>query len=243
MALKELSDLASRLATGATIALATASLTTCNKDGAVDPAPPPTDCSQPSTTMLDAYGYLMSGDLNVTVSIRSGGYARFSGTQVQDPMGLTIVDAPASSTGSIQLKLRPNPPGTTTGSFRLTSTITDDKGATCGVDKTFTFSIMSGNVQITSRHISSLPLDVRYPASIALSRHEGSVLELKARSGYAGAKHVEWTVSDGVIESQAGDELRWRLPDAPGLYQVELVIDYGEGGFAIDHMTFEVSAH
>lgn len=242
MALKDLSNLASRLRTGATIAVATASLTTCNKDGAVDPAPPPADCSTPATTQLIGYASQNSdGTLSVSIETQYFGGASFSNTQVTELVGVEIVSAPTSSSGEIALVLRPSPAGTKSGSFHVTSTLKDAQNKTCGVDKVFTFTIMSGSVQISSRHISALPLDVRYPAAIAMIAQEGSTLTLQAQSGYAGDKQLEWSVTGGVIEAQTGDHLRWQLPEAPGLYQVELVIDYGEGGFAIDHMTFEVS--
>ena len=41
--------------------------------------------------------------------------------------------------------------------------------------------------------------------------------------------------------SEEGNRLRWRLPSEPGLYQAELVIDYGPQGLSFDTLALEVS--
>jgi hypothetical protein len=41
--------------------------------------------------------------------------------------------------------------------------------------------------------------------------------------------------------SRAGARLRWRVPPEAGLYQAELVVDYGELGFAFDALVLEVT--
>lgn len=240
MAMKSPSGLASQLRKGATIALATATLTTCNKDGAVDPAPPPSDCNFPSTTELSGYGYKgASGDLVIMLS--SSGEAKYSSTMITDLMGATLVSVSPDGSYQIEVTLRPNPPTALTGTFHVKTTVTDSKMMTCSVEKAFTFTVTSSGVTVRNLRVAQLPLTVRYPASIAMVAHEGHTLELAARTGYRGEHSASWTVNGGVVEDQSGDRLRWRLPDEPGLYQVELVIDYGEGGFAIDHMTFEVA--
>lgn len=241
MAMKTPSGLASQLRRGATIALATATLTTCNKDGAVDPAPPPADCNFPSTTELDGYGYKDDASGDLVISLSSSGEATYSATTITDVMGATLVSVSPDGMYSIQVKLRPNPPTATSGTFHVKTTVTDRKMATCSVEKTFTFTVTSSGVTVRNTRVAQLPLTVRYPASIAMVAHDGHTLELAGRTGYRGAQTIDWSVTGGVIEAQSEGRLRWRLPDEPGLYQVELVIDYGEGGFAIDHMTFEVA--
>lgn len=240
MAMKNPSGLASQLRRGATIALATATLTTCNKDGAVDPAPPPADCNVPSTTELDGYGY-KDGSGDLVISLSSPGEAKYSSTMITDVMGATLVSVSPHREYVIEIRLRPNPPSATSGTFHVKTTVKDSKMATCSVEKSFTFTITSSGVTVRNTRVAQLPLTVRYPASIAMVGHDGHTLELAGRTGYRGAHTTHWSVNAGVIEAQSGDRLRWRLPDEPGLYQVELVIDYGEGGFAIDHMTFEVA--
>jgi hypothetical protein len=52
---------------------------------------------------------------------------------------------------------------------------------------------------------------------------------------------VEWSVSGSERIEESGERLRWRLPAEPGLYQVEVAVDYGDEGIALDAMTFEVA--
>ena len=48
-------------------------------------------------------------------------------------------------------------------------------------------------------------------------------------------------VSGGDVVWQDGRRLSWRLPEASGLYQAQLVIDYGPAGLSFDALAFEVS--
>ena len=45
----------------------------------------------------------------------------------------------------------------------------------------------------------------------------------------------------GLMLSQDGARLRWRLPREAGLYQAEVVIDYGASGLSFDTLALEVS--
>jgi hypothetical protein len=51
---------------------------------------------------------------------------------------------------------------------------------------------------------------------------------------------VIWTVTGGTFRSGGVDAIVWTLPEEPGLYQAELVVDHGEDGFAFDTLTVEV---
>lgn len=50
-----------------------------------------------------------------------------------------------------------------------------------------------------------------------------------------------WTVSHGTIDTADADRARWRLPEEPGIYQVQLVVDYGDDGLGFDAMVLEVT--
>ena len=68
----------------------------------------------------------------------------------------------------------------------------------------------------------------------------GNVLFLEANSTYEGERTLEWTVTDGSLERDEDDRVRWTVPDAAGLYQVEVVMDYGPDGLGFDALAVEV---
>ena len=86
----------------------------------------------------------------------------------------------------------------------------------------------------------ALPLSARDSARIALVSREANVVELAAGTTFAGPSDVSWAVSGGKLDATAGSPVRWTLPAEPGIYQAELVIDYGEAGLAIDQLMLEV---
>jgi hypothetical protein len=86
-----------------------------------------------------------------------------------------------------------------------------------------------------------MPLASREPTRIALVSRQGFDVELAARSAFAGPSSCTWTVSGGQLMSQTGSRIRWRLPERPGLYQAQVVVDYGPQGLAFDALTLEVA--
>ena len=56
-----------------------------------------------------------------------------------------------------------------------------------------------------------------------------------------GSKTVAWTVNGGEMIAQAGGRVRWRLPDAKGFYQAQVVVDCGTSGIAFDSLNLEVT--
>jgi hypothetical protein len=123
-------------------------------------------------------------------------------------------------------------------SFTLNGTISNTMPSPCNFSRAFQIAIYrDGAVQVTE----ALPLRARQPARIAIVRRDDDELHLEARTRYRGQRTVEWRVSDGEMVRTEGDRLVWRAPREPGLYQVELLVDYGDDGFALDTMTFEVA--
>ncbi len=231
------------------VALASAGLTTCSNQGAVDPAPPPLDCralggGQP----LDVQAALIGGDvMQLLVATRSIPYApppKFDTLAASDLVGATLLTIDRSVIPA-RIELRLAAPdggaaGPRTGSLTITGTVTAADGDVCNVGRRLTFTVHpAGSVVIARR--DPLPLPVRHAAEIALLRREGKELLLAAKSRYPGPQRVEWAVTHGETSATGERGLLWRLPEAPGLYQVELTIDYGEDGLAFDTLTFEVT--
>ena len=69
---------------------------------------------------------------------------------------------------------------------------------------------------------------------------DGHDVELEATTPFRGARTIAWAVTGGEIVSREGARLRWRLPARAGLYQAELVIDYGPRGLSFDTLALEV---
>jgi len=72
-------------------------------------------------------------------------------------------------------------------------------------------------------------------------RNDGNLVELEARSEYPGHKLPRWNVSGGEIVERVALRALWRLPEEPGVYQVQLALDYGEDGLGFDAVAFEVA--
>ncbi len=55
------------------------------------------------------------------------------------------------------------------------------------------------------------------------------------------ARPMPWRMmSGGEVVTAEGGSLTWRLPDTPGIYQAEVILDYGDDGFSIDTLQLEV---
>lgn len=98
--------------------------------------------------------------------------------------------------------------------------------APCAIARDFSFTVTGADVQVAVAE--SLPLGTRQQASIQVLRHSG--VEVELRANLPGVGRAEWTVSDGELLEVSGVTARWRLPERPGLYQVELAVDYAERG-------------
>jgi hypothetical protein len=224
------------LAAGTSVALATAGLSSCNDNGAVDPPPPPLECnSVDNGETLSAAAALAGTELRVTI--------RNLSPTVWAAVAVTAVD------GGTARPLHPAEPlvvvidltdGTVTrGSFRLSGTLEGSGNFRCAVTRVFTFTIGSGGVVVASA--LDLPLPARQQARIALVARDGHDVDLEASTPFGGPHTIAWTVSGGAIVSQDGARLRWRLPPEAGLYQAELVVDYGAWGLSLDTLVLEVS--
>jgi hypothetical protein len=234
---------AKRIAAGATVALATSGLSSCNDNGAVDPLPPPLQCNTVGMGQsLDATGTLRSDTVEVTIS-NTLGHARWQVERIVDVTNGTLVStrlpAPRSQE-SLGVVIRLATPTTQQASFTVEATLIGPADDTCTVRRTFDVLISTTGVQISMAGSDPLPLAARQRAEIVLAHHEGRVVELQARTPYHGEREFAWTVTHGELDSSTGESVRWTLPGAPGIYQAELVIDFGRDGFAFDVLLLEV---
>jgi hypothetical protein len=128
--------------------------------------------------------------------------------------------------------------GATSGSFQLSGTLQGfGSSPACGVTRVFHFDISGGAVTVAVQ--DALPLGARDRAAILVMRREGREVVLHASGAPAGAA-VGWTATGGALEKHAADRVTWRLPEEPGLYQMELLVDRGREGFSVDTLTLEV---
>jgi hypothetical protein len=221
---------------GAGVALA-ATGCQCGINGAVDPAPPPlvcTDVGQGET--LHASGEVQGTALTVVLSHNHQGTWRAA--EVTDLHGVSLVSLTGLDGYDLAIKFQLASEATRSGSFTVRGQLASGD-TVCGVVRTFTFTI-GGQVVIAALDARSMPLASRHPAEIALLRRDGLEVELEARSGFAGPFRSTWFVSAGELVVEAGNRARWRLPEERGLYQAQLVLDYGSPGIAFDALSLEV---
>ena len=76
--------------------------------------------------------------------------------------------------------------------------------------------------------------------SIELLAQHGNTAELEAHTPYSGEKRFQWTVSHGRLLVNDNGSAIWELPDTKGVYQAEVVADFGSDGFAFDALSLEV---
>jgi len=226
------------------LAAATAGLTSCIGGGAVDPAPEPLQCDLIAAgTNLLPTAALQGTTLTITLSPDGVwvGEGEWTGVEVVNVVGgaLTSVSPTTGNYGStaITIVIELESAQTTSGTFRLQGTARGwDGNAECAVARDFSFTVAGAEVQVAVAE--TLPLGTRQQASILVVRHSG--VEVELRANLHGDGRAEWTVSDGELLDVNGASARWRLPEQPGLYQVELAVDYAERGLAFDTLPLEV---
>ncbi|HEY6546889.1 MAG TPA: hypothetical protein VI589_03250 [Vicinamibacteria bacterium] len=74
-----------------------------------------------------------------------------------------------------------------------------------------------------------------------VTAREGTRVALQAAAQPPGRRLV-WTVTGGTFRTEGDYNMVWELPREAGLYQVELLVDHGENGFAFDALAVEVHA-
>ena len=231
-------------ATAAGVSLAT-TLSNCDNPVVMDPPPPPLECPLVGEGQtLVAMGGLSNDTLTVEIRDNPITYVNWRDVEVSDFVGATAVgiETPdADAHQPIVLTLKLETPSTTTGSFKLSGTILGQlPSESCAVERTFTFTISEGDVVIAMRMRDTLPLLARHRAQIVQLGRDDGVVDLEARTRYEGRHTAAWSVAQGSIEVAGENRARWRLPEEPGVYQVQVVVDYGVDGLGFDEMMVEV---
>ncbi len=226
-----------------TVALASRGLTGCGDGesmgrGPVDPPPPPLECDTVDEGQrLSVTATLNADTLAVTIDQQDGGWTQAA---VRDVVGASVVGMTLAS-GRILLDLRLDSSPPTSGSFRLEGELVGTGSVRCEVTRSFTFSVNGQTVTIALVPGPWLPLAARHGAKIKVVEQLGLTVELEARTKYKLPHRTEWTVTGGTIRASTGSRASWQLPSEPGLYQVEVVVDYGRDGLAVDWLPLEVT--
>jgi hypothetical protein len=229
-----LKDTSKRAAAGVSVALATAGLSTCHNNGAVDPPPPPLECNSVDRGQsLTASATLVGSELRVTIHNRAPG--RWASVEVTGVTGGVVRPVEANEPLTVLIDLGE---GVTTGSFTLRGTMSGF-GPACTVSRTFTFTLGPSGVVVALA--PELPLSALQQARIALLSRDGRDVRLQATTPFGGPRTVAWSVTGGDVLSREDDGLHWRLPAEAGLYQAELLVDYGARGLSVDTLVLEVS--
>jgi hypothetical protein len=230
---------ARRMASGASVALTTAGLSTCHDNGAVDPPPPPFQCTDEVRTLESltegAAATLKGTELHVTFWGPGG---TWESAQVTEVAGGTA--RPVTLAQPLEVVIDLTDDMVTQGSFKLTGVVQGPNSVVCEVGRTFIFRINFETGTVNIARAEDLPLSRRQPAGIALASRAGREVELVPGKALTGATSVVWTVTGGDILASDSTRLRWRLPVEAGLYQVELIADYGPPGFSHDVLILEV---
>ncbi len=227
-------DKAMNLAAGAGVALATSGLSSCHDNGGVDPPPPPLECNTVDHgESLTATATVTGTQLQITIHNSSN--SGWTAVAITSVVGGSA--RPVALGEPLMVVIDLTDDRVTSGSFTLKGTLA--RGNVCAVSRTFTFRLQPDGVVVAFAH--ELPLAARQQARIALVGRDGHEVELEATTPFCGAAEITWTVTGGEVVSREGTRLRWRLPREAGLYQAELVIDYGPNGLSFDALALEVS--
>jgi hypothetical protein len=227
---------AKKLAGRAGVALATTGLSAC-RFGPVDPPPAPFACGLGGATELNATATVTGTEL--AVKIFNHPLAQFIAVRITSVVGGSARPVHLA-TNPLTVVIDLTDETVKSGSFTLSGTLHGvNSSNSCAVTRTFTFSLDSGQVVIALAE--ELPLAERESARIALVSRQGHQVELEATTPFDGAATLTWTVTGGEVLSQEGTRLSWLLPAEAGLYQAELVVDYGPRGLSFDALALEVS--
>ncbi len=247
-------DVAKRLAAGASVALATSGLSNCKDGGGavLDPPPEPLQCSLASRGQtLTATARRSADTVTVTVSALPASPNVFASAwqvdSITSVVGATLGEvhlpnggrlAPLTDSLTVPLVL---PGGGTRASFTVNARLFGyaPLNDVCRVRRTLTIDVTTVGVQVHAAE-PALPLSARDTAQVVLVARDGRVVELATRTSFAGPLHVSWSVTGGELDVASGSPVHWTLPAQPGIYQAELVIDYGLAGLAIDRLLLEV---
>jgi len=228
-------DKSKTLAAGASVALATAGLSSCQDNGAVDPPPPPLQCNTVDEgESLSATATVTGRELRIT--IRNSSLGTWSAVEITSVVGGSARPVAPGETPIVVIDLTDE--AVTSGAFTFRGTL-QGFNFRCAVARTFSFTIGPNGAVVA--FADELPLPARQQARIALVARDGHEVELEATTPFRGALTILWTVTGGEIVSRDGARVRWRLPAAAGLYQAEVVIDYGPSGLSLDTLALEVS--
>jgi hypothetical protein len=228
-----------RVAGGASVALATTGLSTCHDSGGVDPPPPPFECTNDVRSGHDLAASATLSGAELRVTIWGPGRSEWVVVEVTEVVGGTV--RPVTVARPLEVVIDLADAAIREGSFRLTGIVEGVDGTeTCSVGRTFQFRVEPETGAVVVARADVLPLSLRQPARIAVASRAGREVELVPGATLEGATTVAWTVTGGEILSSDRTHLRWRLPAAAGLYQVELVADHGERGFSYDTLVLEV---
>ncbi len=225
------------------VTLATVGLSTCSLSCAIDPAPPPFECPTDASKGVRAEGAIQDGDVIIDLAyVDTIALVSWSGDpQISNIQGATLVSAFLfDGNSAFRVTLTPDP-GVTEGSFHITGNVTA-QGELCPVDRTFTFKIAGSSVVVALR--GELPLGAKERVTIAIARREERSVELAVAGAGAASMNgatAQWSATAGAIEPAPEGRVRWTLPEVPGLYQVELVVDRGRDGVHIDTLALEVT--
>ncbi len=232
---------AKRVAAGASVALATSGLSNCHDNGAVDPVPPPLQCGTVDSGQSLVTTATLEAD-TVVVVITSGVPATLRVDSVSDVSGATLVSVQVPEPFAEALTLRFDLAGAASAeiTFKVSATITGLAGEVCPVVRTFHVTVSDSGVQVSLRDADALPLNARQQAEIVLARGEGRVVRLEASTAWDGIRSESWAVSHGTLDTDTGPTVHWTLPAEPGIYQAELVLDFGPSGLAFDTLMLEV---
>jgi len=212
--------------------------------GPVDPPPPPLQCDDAGQGQtLDPTANLQGTRLTVLVDDWSPFHyevpTSWEAVSVSEVAGASLVDVRVEG-NTITVELDLDGPEVVSGSFTLQGNLKAAGGLDCTVRRTFGFTIASGTVSIASARSRDLPLLALQPAEILVAAQDGRRIELVGRTRYEGAHTYAWKITGGNILSREGNRMIWMAPGEPGLYGLELVVDYGRDGLAIDSIVFEV---
>jgi len=232
------------------VALATAGLSSCKNGnggglGAVDPPPPPLQCNSVNNGQTLVGTASIRGD-SAVVEIRHGGFPGvWRGPRITAVTGGSIGRITTPSDGTLAPFVVAFPFGALQSlsvSFTFEGSLTDDAGTVCPFRRTFILTATRTSATVAQITLDALPLPARQRAEIVVVAQAGGgrSVTLEARTPYRGAHQRTWEVSAGVLSDLSAERVTWTLPEAPGIYSVELALDYGEDGMAFDAVMMEV---